>query len=92
MNSIRKDATIAGALFVIGTVAGVLSISPVLDGPDDLIKGAANENRLITGALFRLIMAAAHVGLAISLYPILRKYDEGLAIGFVSFRSIAGRT
>jgi len=90
MNSNRRAATIAGVLFIIGTVAGVLSISPVIDGPDYLIEGTANENRVITGALFQFIMAVAYVGFAISLYPILRKYNESLAIGFVGFRFIAG--
>lgn len=81
MNSIRKGATIVGVLFIIGTLAGVLRISPILDGPDYLIKGSADENRLITGALFQFIMAAAYVGFAISLCPILTKYNERLAIG-----------
>ncbi len=90
MKSHRKAATIAGVLFIIGTVAGILSISPVIDGPDYLIKGSVNENQVITGALFQFIMAAAYVGYAIILYPILRKYNEGLAIGFVGFRFIAG--
>ena len=35
-------------------------------------------------------MSAAYVGFAISLYPILRKYNEGLAIGFVGYRFVAG--
>ena len=90
MKSHRSAAKTAGVLFIIGTVAGVLSISPIIDGPDYLIKSSANENRVIAGALFQLIMAAAYVGFAISLYPILRKYNEGLAIGFVGFRFIAG--
>ncbi|KKU18861.1 MAG: hypothetical protein UX30_C0024G0009 [Candidatus Saccharibacteria bacterium GW2011_GWA2_46_10] len=90
MNSDRKAATIAGVLFIIGTVAGVLSISPIIDGPDYLIRGSANEYQVILGALFQFIMAAAYVGFAISLYPVLRKYDESLAIGFVGFRFIAG--
>jgi hypothetical protein len=80
MYSIGKAATIAGVLFIIGTVAGVLSISPILDGPYYLIKGSPDENRVMTGALFQFIMAAAYVGFAVSLYPILRKYDEGLDI------------
>jgi hypothetical protein len=90
MKSHRKAARIAGVLFIIGTVAGVLSISPIIDGPDYLTKGSANESQVITAALFQFIMAAAYVGFAVTLYPILRKYNEGLAIGFVGFRFIAG--
>ncbi|HEY84181.1 MAG TPA: DUF4386 domain-containing protein [Chloroflexi bacterium] len=90
MNSNRKIAVIAGVLFIIGTVAGVPSVVSVVDDPDYLIKVSANENQVITGAFFQFIMAVAYVAVAISLYPILRKYNEGLALGFVGFRIIAG--
>jgi hypothetical protein len=50
-----------------------------------------NEKGQVTiGALLAFIAAAASVGIAISLYPILRKYDEGLALGAVGFRLIEG--
>ncbi len=90
MNSNRKIAIIAGVLFIIGTVAGLLSVVSIIEDPDYLIKVSANENLVITGAFFQYIMAAAYVGIAISLYPILRKYNESLALGFLGFRIIAG--
>jgi hypothetical protein len=90
MKSHRKATTIAGVLFIIGTVAGVLSVSPIIDGPDYLVKGSANEYHVILAACCQFIMAAAYVGFAVSLYRILRRYNEGLAVGFVGFRFIAG--
>ena len=90
MKSHRRAATTAGVLFIVGTVAGVLSISPIIDGPDYLLNAAANQYQVILGALFQFVMAATYVSYAIVLYPILRKYYEGLAIGFVGFRFIAG--
>jgi len=90
MNSSRKAATIAGVLFIIGTVAGILSVVPVVDDPDYLMNVSAHENQILRGAFFQFLMAAAYVGIAISLYPILRTYHEGLALGFVGFRIIAG--
>ena len=90
MNSIRKATIIAWVLFIIGTIAGILSIVPAIDAPDYLIKASANANQVIIRAIFQFTMAAAYVGFAISLYPILRKYNESLAIGFVGFRFIAG--
>jgi hypothetical protein len=44
----------------------------------------------VIGALFLLIGAFADAGIAISLYPILRRYNEGLAVGSVGFRMIEG--
>jgi hypothetical protein len=90
VKSNRKVETIAGVLCIVGTVAGVLSVSPVIDGPDYLIGSSSNEFQILLAACFQFIMAAAYVGFAISLYPILRKYYEGLAIGFVGFRFVAG--
>src|SRR3989337_2919566 len=89
MNSNRKAAIIAGVLFIIGTVAGILSVAPTIDDPDYLIKASANANQVIIGAFFQFVIATAYVGIAILLYPILRRYNESLALGFLSFRIIA---
>ena len=93
MNSDRKTAIFAGVLFIIATVAILLSTGftgSILGAPDYLSKISANENKIITGALFQFIAAATSAGIAISLYPILRKYNEGLALGSVGFRLIEG--
>lgn len=89
MNSNRKKTKIAGTLYIIGTIAGILSIVPAIDAPDFLIKASANANQVLSGALFQFIMTIAYVGFATTLYPILRKFKESLALGFLSFRIIA---
>ena len=93
MNSYRKNAIIVGVLFITATVANILSdvfLGPILDAPDYLIKVSANENQVIIGALFKLIMAVACAGIAIWLYPILKKHNEALALGYVGARIIEG--
>jgi hypothetical protein len=90
MNSDRKSAIIIGVLFLFG-FAGAITIGltkPILDDPDYLNKISANENKIILGAFFQFIMAAACAGIGISLYPILKKYNAGLAVGVVAFRII----
>ena len=50
MNTNRKTAIIVGVLFIIGTVAGILSrvtTKHILDASDYLIKVSANENQII---------------------------------------------
>ena len=89
MNSNRKRTIIAGSLYFIGTIAGVLSIAPAVDASDYLLKASSNANLVLLGALFQFIMTIAYVGFAITLFPILRKYMESLALGFLSFRIIA---
>ena len=90
MNSSRKAAVTVGVLFILG-FAGVFSpvfVKPILDDPNYLFKLAENSNQVVVGALFELIMAFACAGIAIGLYPILRKHNEFLALGAVGFRLI----
>src|SRR3990172_7516588 len=90
MNSNRKTAMLVGVLFIIG-FAGILSavfVQPVLDDPGYLIKVSENRNKVLIGALSELIMAFACAGIAIWLYPVLKKHNEALALGSVCFRVI----
>ena len=92
MNSYRKNAIIVGVLFIIATVVPLLSFpfTRHVDTPDYLIKVSANATQVIIGALFVLIMGLAVVGIAIWLYPVLKKHNEALALGSVGFRIIEG--
>ncbi len=91
MNTNRKIAIIVGALFITATVASLLGTAltqSILDASDHLDKISANQNQVLSGVLFKFIGAAASAGIAIMLYPILRKHNEGLALGSVGFRLI----
>jgi hypothetical protein len=84
----RKTARIVGVLFIIGTVAGILSFIGVgpQGTPDYLVNVSANGNQVITGALLVLIMGVAIAPIPVMLFPILKKYNESLAFGYVVFR------
>jgi hypothetical protein len=89
MNSINKTAGIVGVLYIIGTVAGILSLvltGPILGGEDYLVNVSAHENQIIAGALFVLIMGFALAMVPVMMFPILKKYNEALALGYVVFR------
>ena len=93
MNTYRKTAISVGVLFIIATVLGVLGRSfsqPILDAPDYLIKISANENQVIIGGLLSLLAAFASAGIAIGLYPVLKKHHEALALGSVGLRVMEG--
>jgi hypothetical protein len=83
----RKNAVIAGVLFIIGTVSGIIS-AMVWNAPDYLLRLSANENLINLAIILQLIMAISCAGISIALYPILKKFSEGLAIGAVGFRLI----
>ena len=93
MDTNRRIAVVAGAAFLIATIAqvvGVVLVSPILSAPDYLTEIAANEGRVLWGALLQSIGAIACTGIALALYSALRGHNHGLAIGSVGFRTIEG--
>jgi hypothetical protein len=93
MNTSRRIAVVAGVAFLIATIAqmvGVVLVSPILSAPDYLTEIAANEGRVLWGALLQSIGAIACTGIALALYSALRGHNHGLAIGSVGFRTIEG--
>lgn len=85
----RTSAAVVGGLFIIGTTTGVIAAvlsSPILDAPDYLSRAIANEGAVLSGAFLIFLMALACAGIGLGLYPILRRYSLGLAIGAVGFR------
>lgn len=93
MNTNRRTARIVGALFIAATVAALLGNSltgSIVGAPDYLVQIAANKNLVVLGALLKIIAAVASAGIAIALYPVLRKRNEGLALGSVGFRLVEG--
>jgi hypothetical protein len=86
----KRVARIAGMLYIIGTIGGMLSLvctAPIRDA-QDLVDGVvANQNQMIAGALFVLMMGLALAMVPVVVFPILRKHNEVLALGYVVFRS-----
>jgi hypothetical protein len=85
----RKTAMIVGVLYIIGTAAGIFSLTftePIRNAQDHLAYVSANENQAIMGALFVLLMGLALAMIPVVLFPILRKHNESLALGYVVFR------
>ena len=86
MNSHKKTARIVGVLFIISTVTGGLSavlLGSILNAPDYLIQVSAHKNQVIIGALLELICAGAFLGIAVMIFPILKKLHEPIAVGYL---------
>jgi len=92
MNSYRNYAIAAGVLFIIYTSVDVLSflfLGPVT-ATNYLVSVSENAGLVGTGAFLLLIGGACASGIAISLYPVLKKFNAGLALGAVGFRISEG--
>jgi hypothetical protein len=93
MNTYRKNAIVVGILFIACTaasIAGPLLAGSNLNTLDYLIQLASNPNQTVFAVLLEFIWAATGAGIAIGLYPILKKYSPGLALGSVGFRVVEG--
>jgi hypothetical protein len=92
MDTYRRSGIAAGILFIVATAAGVQSLCTLgpVNAAGYLTAIAANEPKALAGALLVFVVGWAGAGIAISMYPVLRKHSEGLALGAVGFRIIEG--
>jgi hypothetical protein len=89
MRADRKAAVWIGVLYIIGTVGMVLSVvvtNGVLSGSAYLAQVAAEPNRVALGALFMLVAGLSLAAVPVVFWPIGRRYNETLAMGYVVFR------
>ena len=89
MSADRKAAVWIGALYIIGTVVFVLSYAVtggVLEGPAYLAQVAAQPNQVAAGALLALLAGFALAMVPVVFWPVGKRYNETLAMGYVVFR------
>lgn len=88
MKTYRLNAVMAGVLYIIGTVAGVLSIVAIGGFPEGDFQAfmTTDPSRVVLGAFFIVVMGFSLAAMTLFLYPLLRKDSEPLAMGIVLFR------
>ena len=88
----QKIARVTGILFVITFIASIPPVlflyGPLLDDPRYILGGSAADNGASLGALLELILIIANIGTAVVLYPVVKRVNEILALGFVTARVI----
>jgi len=92
MTPLRKTALAAGTLYLL-TFASIPTLT--LYGPvrePSYITGPGPDTGVIWGGVLEMIVALACIGTAVVLYPVLKRHDEGLALGFVGIRVLEAAT
>jgi len=81
-------------LFVITYLASIPPVlflyGPLLDDPRYILGGGAADNGLALGALLEVITLVAGIATAVVLYPVVKRVNEILALGFVTARVVEG--
>src|SRR6201999_3674532 len=87
----QKRARVFGVLFLITFVTSIPALAlyqPVLDHPVAYIAGAGHDTQILFAALLELVLIIANIGTAVVIFPIARRQNEELALGYVTARVI----
>jgi hypothetical protein len=87
----QRSARIFGVLFLITYVTSIGALAlfqSVLDDPAGYIAGDGKDGQIYLGAFLEFLLVLANVGTAVVVYPILRRQNEVLSIGYVAARII----
>jgi hypothetical protein len=87
MTSTRKTALVAGVCYLITFVSiPTLALYGPLKNNRDWILSSGSHTGVLAGGFLEVIVALAGVGTAITLYPVVKRQNEGAALGFVAAR------
>ena len=86
----RRVARIAGIFMVITfiSIPALLLYGQVLHHTNFVLGAGGGDARVYVGALFEIFTLIAGIGMAVTLYPVLRRQSEGLALGYVTVRVV----
>jgi uncharacterized protein DUF4386 len=87
----RRISLTFGVLYLITFATSIPALylyQPVLDDPAGYIAGAGHDNRIFLAAFLELLLIIANIGTAVVVYPLLKRENEILAIGYVTARVI----
>ena len=91
MEDDQRNARIFGVLFLITFLTSIPALAlfqPVLDDPAGYIAGGGEDNQIYLGVLLELLLILANIATAVVVFPILRRQNEVLALGYVTARIV----
>jgi len=87
MDSMRKTALVAGVFYLITFISiPTLALYSSVKNHRDWILSSGGHTGVLVGGFLEVIMALACIGTAVTLYPVLRRQNDGAALGFVAAR------
>jgi hypothetical protein len=87
MTAHRKTALAAGILYLLTfiSIPRLVLYGPLLTNPSYVL-GSGGDAGILWGAILELIVSVAIVGTGVALYPVVKRQNEGVALGFVMAR------
>src|SRR5437868_6700305 len=91
MTALRKTALVAGIFYLISFVSiPTLALYGTLKTDQGFITSSGSSTAVLWGAFLEMIVALAGIGTAVALFPVLKRQNEGVALGFVGSRVLEG--
>src|SRR6202023_3795127 len=91
MTSLRKTALVAGIFYLITFISiPTLALYGPVKHHRGWILGSGGHTPVLVGGFLEVIVALAGIGTAVTLYPVVKRQNEGLALGFVTARVVEG--
>jgi hypothetical protein len=93
MDLSRKTSLAGGILYLLTFVSIPVGFlySSILNDPNYIV-GSGTDTAVIIGGILEVIVALACIGTAAALYPVLKRQNEGMALGFVGTRVLEAST
>ena len=90
MSPHRKTSLAAGVLYLLTFVSiPTLALYGPVKGANYIL-GAGPDTGAFVGAILEIIVALAGMGTAVALFPVLKRQNEGVAMGFIGSRTMEG--
>src|ERR1700747_2863834 len=89
MDKTRKTALVAGIFYLITFISiPTLALYGPIKNHQNWILSSGSHTAVLVGGFLDLIVALAGIGTAVTLYPVVKRQNEGVALGFVTARVI----
>jgi hypothetical protein len=87
MDSLRKTALVAGIFYLITFISiPTLALYSPVKNHRDWILNSGSHTAVLVGGFLEVIVALAGIGTAVTLYPVVKRQNEGAALGFAAAR------
>jgi hypothetical protein len=90
----RRTAFLAGALYLVTFLSSIPALAlkgPAMDDPG-FVLGAGNATGVLLGGSLDVVNALACIGTAVVLFPVVKRWSEAAALGFVATRVLEAAT
>jgi hypothetical protein len=87
----QKRARAFGVLYLVTFVTSIPALAlyeTVLQHPVSYIAGGGHDTQVLFAALLELLLIIANIGTAVVIFPILRRQNEELSLGYVTARIV----